>query len=927
MNKERLSWFEPGKSFQNISEWLEKAENKIRIATGFFTIKGWNLIRGYTTDKQTYLLVGLDDPGAERARIALIQEIMRDLRTGLDKDRRKAVSDLVKKIQSQEFEIVDARAANHHNKLYIYDEKAAIQTSSNLTGKGLLEQVEGGNIITNKIEIAALVREFDDYFINAQDLTQELLDILLKWLEFDTPWDVYLKTMLTFENIQPPKTRYTKKPVSYQIDMIAQTLRQMRDFNGSMIVASTGLGKTVVAVHVALHLKEEDLIDNVMIIAPKAVESNWLKEMREAALPCEFFVQKIFDKKSSKEAHRLEIFEEILEEVEQQRWLLIIDESHEFRNRHQQNLFNMIKNPPDRKAFTRLRKLVEKGNTKVLLLTGSPYAKDIKNLNNQLYLLPHTANNPHEFNYFLSVLPSQRDLFPEETQNVKIWSVKRTDEFIKLPVVSQLTTPHVAKYYGQKDEQGTYINFGDKKGYIPNIVLHTINFPLIFETELTEAITQGYFKVVGNPISKDHFNILVKISWASSPLALRGMLEKIADTPGGENSYELEKLDFILPPEQRAAFLKPIITKLKKFDDSNDTKINALSDILKKAVENQQKVIIFSERRPTVVYLHKKLESRFPNLKIAVTIEKSESEEKFKMKDSREIEDMINQFAPIANNKTNQYSETYNIFISTDAHGVGVNMQDASVVINYDIDWTPIGPVQRAGRILRFWHSPRPVEIYTFVPTLINQHQATTINYDLVQIEKRWENLMSRHHESKKVMDLSVLTTESIEKINASEMASQVTIESGEMDLKALANLEISPYYQHTAKLQLNRDYAETLADDLISSKLSSDQEPLLYMLLFHQNKYHAIFYNPNTKKLTEPEIVAVLNKIACDENTPIAHTNYDEIEVLSNGCIELWCENNKISPDDVERICTLYLKPESEEDNFTELLLKNQSS
>ncbi len=164
--------------------------------------------------------------------------------------------------------------------------------------------------------------------------------------------------MLAFENIQPPKTRYTKKPVSYQIDMIAQTLRQMRDFNGSMIVASTGLGKTVVAVHVAIHLKEEDLIDNVMIIGLKAVGSNWQKEMREAGIYCEFFVQKIFDKKSYKEARRLEVFEEILEEVEEQRWLLIIDESHEFRNRHQQNLFNMIKNPPERKAFTRLRKLV-----------------------------------------------------------------------------------------------------------------------------------------------------------------------------------------------------------------------------------------------------------------------------------------------------------------------------------------------------------------------------------------------------------------------------------------------------------------------------------------------------------------------------------------------------------------------------------------
>ncbi|MGD1717404.1 hypothetical protein [Dapis sp. BLCC M172] len=103
------------------------------------------------------------------------------------------------------------------------------------------------------------------------------------------------------------------------------------------------------------------------------------------------------------------------------------------------------------------------------------------------------------------------------------------------------------------------------------------------------------------------------------------------------------------------------------------------------------------------------------------------------------------------------------------------------------------------------------MEIYTFVPTLTNQYQVSRINYDLVEIEKRWKNLISRHYESKKVIDLPVLTTETTQQVNVSEIASQVTIESGEIDLNALANLEvpkgeISPYYQHTAKLQLNRD-------------------------------------------------------------------------------------------------------------------------
>jgi len=362
-SENRLSWFEPGKSIEFVTKWLERANQKIRIATGFFTIKGWNLVRRYTKEKQTYLLVGLDDPGEERARMALINEIMKDLRTGIDKDRRKSVQDLVKKIQSNQFEIVDARAKNHHNKLYICDEKAAIQTSSNLTSKGLAEQVEGGNVIKDENEILALVKEFDNYFSDAHDLTQELLEILLKWLEFDMPWDIYLKTMLALENIQPPKTRYPKKPVSYQIDMIAQTLRQIKGFDGSMLVASPGLGKTIVAIYVALHLRDEDLIDNVMVIGPKPVRNNWQKEMRIAGLPCEYFVRQTFDPEDAKKNRALGLYEEILEMVDQTRWLLIIDESHEFRNRYKQDLFNMKKNRKERLAFQRLRELVKKGST------------------------------------------------------------------------------------------------------------------------------------------------------------------------------------------------------------------------------------------------------------------------------------------------------------------------------------------------------------------------------------------------------------------------------------------------------------------------------------------------------------------------------------------------------------------------------------
>ncbi len=56
----------------------------------------------------------------------------------------------------------------------------------------------------------------------------------------------------------------------------------------------------------------------------------------------------------------MELFEDILEDIKNQRWLLIIDESQEFRNRFKQDLFNMTKKPKERLAFIKLRELVKR---------------------------------------------------------------------------------------------------------------------------------------------------------------------------------------------------------------------------------------------------------------------------------------------------------------------------------------------------------------------------------------------------------------------------------------------------------------------------------------------------------------------------------------------------------------------------------------
>lgn len=93
------TWFEARITFEQIRYHFQAGKKEIRIASGFFTIKGWGLIRKPTAGKHVYLLVGIDDPGEDRARKTLINNIMHHLRTGLDKDRRQAVYDLVQKWQ------------------------------------------------------------------------------------------------------------------------------------------------------------------------------------------------------------------------------------------------------------------------------------------------------------------------------------------------------------------------------------------------------------------------------------------------------------------------------------------------------------------------------------------------------------------------------------------------------------------------------------------------------------------------------------------------------------------------------------------------------------------------------------------------------------------------------------------------------------
>ena len=63
---------------------------------------------------------------------------------------------------------------------------------------------------------------------------------------------------------------------------------------------------------------------------------------------------------------------------------------------------------------------------------------------------------------------------------------------------------------------------------------------------------------------------------------------------------------------------------------------------------------------------------------------------------------------------TEEFRTKTDVFVSTDAGGEGLNLQFASVVINYDMPWNPMRIEQRCGRVDRIGQT-RDVEVYNFM--------------------------------------------------------------------------------------------------------------------------------------------------------------------------------------------------------------------
>ncbi len=160
------------------------------------------------------------------------------------------------------------------------------------------------------------------------------------------------------------------------------------------------------------------------------------------------------------------------------------------------------------------------------------------------------------------------------------------------------------------------------------------------------------------------------------------------------NLYEVPQIlsDSLQDLDQLAEFLN----ELRQFKPAHDDKLRALIDLLKTdPVLKKHKVMIFSEFMSTARYLATELD------KAGIKgIDQIDSATK------RSRGDVIRQFAPYYNGMTSQALADKNqletrVLIATDVLSEGLNLQDATRLINYDLHWNPVRLMQRIGRVDR----------------------------------------------------------------------------------------------------------------------------------------------------------------------------------------------------------------------------------
>lgn len=200
--------------------------------------------------------------------------------------------------------------------------------------------------------------------------------------------------------------------------------------------------------------------------------------------------------------------------------------------------------------------------------------------------------------------------------------------------------------------------------------------------------------------------------------------------------------------------LLAMINLCEAWNPQTDQKLNELEKLLSNT-HKDEKVVVFTQYSDTANYIYKQLEKR--GIKY---IEKVTGA----TKNSTSI---VERFSPISNKADIEKENELRILIATDVLSEGQNLQDAHIIVNYDLPWAIIRLIQRAGRVDRIDQSSEKIYCYSFFPadevekiislrTRLNERineNAGIVGSDEVFFEGNEQNLRDMYNEKSGSLD------------------------------------------------------------------------------------------------------------------------------------------------------------------------------
>jgi superfamily II DNA or RNA helicase len=297
-------------------------------------------------------------------------------------------------------------------------------------------------------------------------------------------------------------------------------------------------------------------------------------------------------------------------------------------------------------------------------------------------------------------------------------------------------------------------------------------------------------------------------------------------------------------------------------------------DILQRG-DRAEKLIVFTQFTDTVMYLEAAFEQFQDRGLISDDVQFASA-----TSDTANVERIIQRFAPAANDARDDVdpSDEIDILFATDVAGEGVNLQDANLVVNYDLHWNPLRLIQRIGRVDRLGSGHEDIYALNFLPETELEEELGIVD----RVESRVQEIGSILGE-----DGDILSPE--DEINQSYMEdiyAEEDIEKVEDDVNEIIGSDdlIGPASSLQDLKQEHPDLLSWLDDrDGIRSAMEWDRAYDGVIIVYRQGDYTTpylvTFPSEGGQDLASQEKDTIVETITCPVEEPVASVDAETFD------------------------------------------------